>query len=141
MTELFGWLRTHDTAFWWLGITSALTFVGTLILVPLLLVRIPADYFLRPQDHHHGPGQHPVLRLCAVLLKNLLGMTLVLAGIAMLVLPGQGVVTILLGLMLMNFPGKQALERRIVSRPAVLRAINWIRAQAQHPPLDVPPRP
>jgi len=39
------WVRIHEIAFWWIGILSMATFVGTLIIIPILVVRIPADYF------------------------------------------------------------------------------------------------
>jgi len=58
-----------------------------------------------------------------------------LAGIAMLVLPGQGILAILGGIELMDFPGKYRLERWIVSRPAVLRSVNWLRRRMGRPPL------
>jgi E3 ubiquitin-protein ligase DOA10 len=139
MTQIFAWLRAHDAVLWWLGALSLLTFVGTLILIPLLVVRIPADYFRR--DRHppqSRPRQHVVLRVCGLIVKNLLGIVFIVAGLIMLLLPGQGVLTILIGLTLMNFPGKHALERWIVRQPAVLRAINWIRAKAHQPALEFP---
>jgi len=55
----------------------------------------------------------------------------------MLLLPGQGLITILIGIMMLNFPGKLAMERRIVQQPTVLRAINWIRAKAARPVLQI----
>jgi len=70
-----------------------------------------------------------------IMIKNLLGAIIVLAGIAMLVLPGQGIITILLGIFFMNFPGKYKLELWIIKRPAILKSINWIRAKANHSPL------
>jgi putative transmembrane protein PGPGW len=70
--------------------------------------------------------------------KNLVGLAFVLAGVAMLVLPGQGILTIVIGLSLMNFPGKHVLERYIVQQPSILRAINWMRHRAGQPPLKVP---
>jgi hypothetical protein len=79
-----------------------------------------------------------VLRVCGLIVKNLLGIVFIVAGLIMLLLPGQGVLTILIGLTLMNFPGKHALERWIVRQPAVLRAINWIRAKAHQPALEFP---
>jgi len=62
--------------------------------------------------------------------KNILGLVLVAAGVVMLFLPGQGLLTIFLGIVLMNFPGKYRLERYIVSRGPVLRGVNWIRRRA-----------
>jgi hypothetical protein len=49
--------------------------------------------------------------------------------------PGQGVLTILLGIMLLDFPGKRALETRIVGRPRVNGAVNALRARFGKPPL------
>jgi hypothetical protein len=135
---MFAWLRGHEAVLWWMGALSVATFVGTLIGLPILVARIPADYFRtdrRSASHH---AQSSVPRVLSVLLKNLLGIVLILAGVAMLVLPGQGILTILMGLMLMNFPGKRALERRLVQQPSVLRAINWMRARAHQPALEVP---
>ena len=131
------WLRGHETLFWWLGALSILMFVGTLVALPIIVVRLPADYFRR--DQHATPHQWPTpLRLLGLVGKNLLGIVLVCLGVAMLVLPGQGILTMLIGLMLMNFPGKRTLEQRLVQQPAVLRAINWMRAKAHQPALEPP---
>jgi hypothetical protein len=125
---------------WWMGAVSMLTFVGTLIVIPFLVVRIPTDYFIRDRRHQISMrDQLSIPRLLGLVLKNIIGLIFILAGFAMLVLPGQGVLTILLGIMLMNFPGKLALELHIAQQPTVLRAINWMRQRANHPPLLVTP--
>jgi Putative transmembrane protein (PGPGW) len=132
------WIPFSNATLWWMGILSVVTFVGSLIALPFLVARIPADYFVRDwQGHTARRIQHPVLRLIGLVCKNLLGLAFVLAGVAMLVLPGQGILTILIGLSLMNFPGKRALERRIVQQPTILQAINWMRHKAGQPPLNV----
>src|SRR5687767_10609960 len=127
---MFAWLRGHESVLWWLGALSVVTFVGTLVALPLVVARLPPDYFTH--DHHpsrrrHAPsaGSHLLWRLG----KNLLGILIVLAGVAMLLLPGQGILTILIGLMLLDFPGKRRLERHLVQQPSVWRAINWMRAK------------
>ena len=43
--------------------------------------------------------------------------------------PGPGLVFILLGLSLLDFPGKRALQRRVVTRPFVLRVLNKTRTR------------
>lgn len=137
---MLGWLHGHEAVIWWLGALSLVTFLGTLLALPIAVAWIPADYFVRDQyqgRHHHGSST--VLHLLRLVGKNLLGLVFVLTGVALLVLPGQGILTILLGLMLMNFPGKRALERRLVQQPTVLGAINWLRAKAHQPALMVPP--
>jgi hypothetical protein len=71
-----------------------------------------------------------------LILKNLFGAILVLAGLSMLLLPGQGILTILVGLMFLDFPGKFAMERRLVRQRPVITAINWMRRRANRPPLQ-----
>lgn len=137
---MFAWLRGHETLLWWLGALSIVMFVGTLVVLPVVVARLPADYFTRDHRHaSHHQAQSTTLRLLGLLGKNLLGLVFVLAGVAMLVLPGQGLLTVMIGLMLMDFPGKRALEWRLVQQPAVWRALNWIRAHAHQPALQNPP--
>jgi len=130
------WLQTHELLLGWLSVVSAIMFVGSLIAIPWLVMRIPADYFLR-QRHYadRWRPRHPLLRVIVLTLKNLAGVALVAAGVAMLVLPGQGILTILVGLLFLDFPGKFALERRMAEQPPVLRAMNWMRSRAGRPPL------
>ena len=55
----------------------------------------------------------------------------------MIVLPGQGVLTMLIGVSLLDFPGKRQLERRLIGQRALLRTINKLRAKFGRPPLVV----
>ncbi|MFC1642902.1 PGPGW domain-containing protein [Myxococcota bacterium] len=107
--------------------------VGSLFLLPFCLARIPADYF-QANRRQRLPGRSWWL---ARLSKNLLGLCILGLGIIMLVLPGQGLLTIMVGLWLVDFPGKYRLERHIVCLPGALRAINHLRARAGQPPLRV----
>jgi len=133
------WVRIHEIAFWWIGILSMATFVGTLIIIPILVVRIPADYFKHEkQKPDHFYRRYSFIGILVLALKNLLGLIFIIAGLAMLLLPGQGIITILIGIMMLNFPGKFALQLRIVQRPTVLRAINWMRTKTNRPALKVP---
>ena len=136
------WIQDHQALVWWMGTFSVLSFFGSLLLIPVLVVRIEADYFTRSKvpagwwKHHH-----PALRLLLLVLKNLIGAVFVLAGIAMLVLPGQGLLTILVGLLFLNFPGKRALERRLVCVSHINRSLNWLRRRAGRKPLQLPCKP
>ncbi|MCC5809032.1 MAG: hypothetical protein JJU06_01565 [Ectothiorhodospiraceae bacterium] len=122
--------------YWGLGSFSLLMFLGTLVLVPMIVVRIPADYFAGDRREKVPViRRHPLIQAALVVAKNVLGLILVLLGLAMLVLPGQGVITILIGLMLMNFPGKYRLEKWVISRRPVRRSINWLRVRAGRPRL------
>ena len=128
---MFAGLEQWANELWWLAGVSALTFVGSIALVPILAVRIPADYFSTARrGKTPWARKFPILRLLILILKNLLGVILVLGGILMLFLPGQGLLTMFLGTVLMDFPGKYRLERYLISRGPILRSINWIRKKA-----------
>jgi hypothetical protein len=113
----------------YMAIASAVMFVASLIAIPLILVRLPANYFDR--DVPRKRTDHLIVRVA----KNILGGVFVVAGVAMLILPGQGLLTILIGISLLDFPGKRRLQTRIVSQPTVLSAINAIRRRFDKPPL------
>jgi len=118
---------------------SIVMFIASLLSLPWLLSLIPADYFVSAEPYKvEHPPTHPVIRLIVVSLKNLLGWILIIAGIAMLVLPGQGLLTIVMGLLLINFPGKRRFERSLVRSPRVLRSINWFRGRRGKPSLLAP---
>jgi len=134
---MFDWIRSHQAFFAWLGIGSLVMFVATLLLVPILVARMPVDYFQRDREENSRlKFRHPVLWLITVFVKNVLGLLLILMGFSMLFLPGQGILTILAGITLMDFPGKRSLVRWIVMRTPVRRAINWIRRKFHQPPLE-----
>lgn len=120
-------------------VISALMFVGTILLIPIIIVRLPVDYFLHDDERAWLAGYHPVLRHVGVIVKNGLGLVFLLAGIAMLVLPGQGLLTMVIGLSLLNFPGKRKIERRLLTQPMVLQAMNAIRRKFDKPPFAQPP--
>ncbi len=123
----------------WVFALSIVMFVGSLIAVPILVARMRPDYFLeRRATEEYWSGRHRAARFTVLLLKNIIGWVLVLAGFAMLVLTGQGILTILIGMTLLNFPGKRKLELWIFRLRHVSRAINWVRTKARQPPLILP---
>jgi hypothetical protein len=120
-----------------LFVFSIVSFLGTLIAIPFILVRLPPRYFDERHPRTWMENHHPVLRVIGHLIKNLLGLVFFLAGVAMLFLPGQGILTMLIGISLVDFPGKRRLERKLVGHPTVLKTINVIRAKYGKPPLIV----
>jgi len=130
------WIDAHSALLWWLAASSVVMFIASLIVVPLVIARIPADYFAHQERPARPRRSWPtVTRMIYVMLKNAIGLVLVVAGIVMLVLPGQGLITLFIGLTLMDFPGKYRLERHIVAYPGVRQAMNWLRARRGAPPL------
>src|SRR5437773_1877177 len=69
-----------------------------------VLVRLPADYFVGPTAPGFWRDRHPVLRAAGRVLRNLIGVALVVAGVILAVpgVPGQGLLTILIGLMCLD---------------------------------------
>lgn len=118
---------------WAVGI-SLVTFLVSLLAVPIVVIRMEADYFQRSASE--ALPRTP-LRLVRRAAKNVIGWILILMGILMLVLPGQGLLTIALGVSLIDFPGKRRLQLRIARMKGVYTPINWIREKAGKPPLDL----
>jgi hypothetical protein len=138
LARLLDWLEAHPALLEGVLAASVLTFVGSLLVLPVLVAAIPRDYFAHKQPPPpRWKLEHPALRMLVLGLRNLLGALLLFAGLVMLVTPGQGILTILVGISLLTLPGKRAFEIAIVRRPGVLRALNWVRARAGKPPLEV----
>jgi hypothetical protein len=123
----------------WLAVSSLFMFVATLIAIPVILMRLPADYFDIRKPRPWMENHHPLLRVVGHLVKNLVGAIFLFAGFLMLFLPGQGVLTMLIGLSLIEFPGKRRLEAKIVGQPTVLSTINAMRAKFNKSPLIIAP--
>ena len=120
-------------------VISIIFWIGTLIAVPLVIVWLPADY-LADEDRFLVRERIPsIWRYPYLILKNVFGVIFIVAGLAMLVLPGQGILTLVLGLALINFPGKHRTIQRILGQRRILAAINRLRTRAKKPPLEKPP--
>ena len=134
------WISENQRLLEWLGSLSLVMFLASLGALLVIIIEIPADYFTRekrnPIRKHH---QNRVLWTGLIVLKNVIGLSIVLLGLLLLLLPGQGLLTILIGLTLMNFPGKFTLESKIVRQRPIHRSMNKIRLWAHKRPLKIPP--
>ncbi len=124
-----------------LTVVSVFGFIGSLIAIPLILVRLPADYFDTRTPRHWMKDHHPLLRLIGLIVKNIVGAVLFLGGLAMLFLPGQGLLTMLIGISLMDFPRQRELEAKMVGQPTLFGVINTMRQKFHKPPLSLAPDP
>jgi len=122
---------------WSLFVLSIVGFIGSLIVIPFILVRLPPQYFDVRYPRTWMKEHHPVLRWVGLILKNVVGVVFFLAGVAMLFLPGQGLLTMLIGLSLVDFPGKRRLESKLIGQATVLKTINALRHKFGQPPLTV----
>ena len=111
-----------------------------------MVVWIPADHFKsdRPQPTSWWRSQ-PVLYGSVVVLKNAAGLVFLALGVVMALplVPGPGLVFMLLGLSLLDFPGKRTMEKRLLAVPAVIGFLNGVRARFGRLPLvlDAPGTP
>lgn len=138
------WIGDYKEVWLWVAGASGVFFLASILVIPVLIVRMRAEYFVLPEEHPHPESlaaRRPAVRWAGLILKNVAGVLLILAGIAMLVLPGQGLLSILLGVMLTSFPGKRRLELRIFRLRGVRRAVDGLRRRFHKPPLVLPGEP
>lgn len=135
--EVLQWLQENEVLLAWLGGISLLMFSGSLLAVPVIVALMPEDYFVRIS---RGPLKRGPLRQFLHILKNILGVLLLLTGIILLLLPGQGFLTMVIGLGLTDFPRKRELQIRLVQLPRIRSSIQWLRSKVHHRPLILPAR-
>jgi len=137
LVEYFGSLTL--TKILTIGSLMILSFGLSFVIVALVLVNIPKDFFRSDYEHHLFSDRHPVIRWIAIVSKNLLGICLIVAGIILSLpgVPGQGLLTILIGLILTDIPGKRSLEVKLLSRPPILAAVNRLRQKYHRAPLQL----
>ena len=113
------------------------SFLINLGIVSAILVKLPADHFSKNRKTKFWHGRNPALNAAKVIGKNLLGVFLVALGIVLSLpgVPGQGLLTILLGIMLLDFPGRERLEQKLLSKPSIVNTINRLRGRFGKPPL------
>jgi hypothetical protein len=139
-----GLLRTLVETYNELGIWAR---VGIVVAIALgttaagftAIVLLPADHFLPRPARDTWWRRHRLVHWTFLLVKNVLGVIILALGVVMLVAPGPGLVFMLLGLSLLDFPGKRSIERKLVGRPSVMRFLNELRASFKKPPFAIEP--
>lgn len=135
---MLSYLQENEYLLLILGLVSIVSFLATLVIIPWIVLRIPADYFSKPRRVLLvSSDAHPSLKITVFIVKNLFGISIVVLGVALLVFPGQGLLTILIGVILIDFPGKYRFQRWLISREPVLKSVNWLRKKGHKKPLIV----
>ncbi|MCG8619674.1 MAG: hypothetical protein MI802_25915 [Desulfobacterales bacterium] len=128
-------ILTYQTQLMWISGISLVCFLLSLAAVPWMVARIPVSYFTDLAGNKRAvPSRHLVIRV----LTNLAGACLLMMGVIMLFIPGQGLLTILVGLLLLDFPGKTAGILYLSRQAAVQSALNWMRQKKGVAPLKFP---
>lgn len=138
--EIWQWLlQFWETLTWsrilWGLLITVVSIVVSYGLIVVGMIKIPADYFSSSYVREIKTDKHFSVRWAALIGKNIVGFLLIITGIVMIFTPGPGVPTILLGLIMMDIPGKRPLEAKLIQRPMVLSAVNELRAKYNKPPL------
>ncbi len=107
------------------------SFFANLGIVTWILVKLPADHFSKSRKTKFWAGPRPWIHAAKVIGKNIGGVLLVAVGIVLSLpgVPGQGLLTVLLGIMLLDFPGRHRLEQKLLSKPSIVNSINKLRGR------------
>ncbi|RUO35517.1 hypothetical protein CWE13_11345 [Aliidiomarina shirensis] len=108
--------------------------LASMLIIPFLIIKMPADYFIDKRRKRNWT----IPRIILYVLRNVFALVLFVAGVLMLVLPGQGLLTLIIAAVVSDFPGKFAFERWLLRQKGVLRSINWIRKRYDKPNIEVP---
>lgn len=141
LTQQFNLTEIPDpfvSLFGYFTVISIATFFLSLLVIPLIIGYLPSDYFLKLKQREHSRQNLTINSLLILVLRNILGTILLFAGIAMLFLPGQGLLTILLAILVMTIPGKKHLVLRLVSQPTIQKSLNWVRSKNKKTPFTWP---
>ncbi len=130
------WILDNTVLLGWLGAFSVAVFFGTLIALPMVIIKLPHDYLQRPDKS--SVLQDSIVYVPFLFVKNTTGVLFIITGILLLFLPGQGLLTILIGVLLIDLPGKRRVVRRLVKRKGALKTLNRIRRTFNKPPLLLP---
>jgi len=128
---------------WQKVVVGALIFLASFFInlgiVSFILVKLPADHFSKKRKTKFWAGPRPAIHAAKVIGKNIGGVLLVALGIVLSLpgVPGQGLLTVLLGIMLLDFPGRHRLEQKLLSKPSIVNTINRLRERFDKPPLQL----
>ena len=138
--KIISWSSMNSDLLFLLGSLSIFILIISVFMMVLIISFLPEDYFKSENRNLISSVQnsrYPLLKLLVLITKNFFGVLLLLSGILMLVLPGQGILTIITGLVFMDYPGKYKFERKLLRQKGVINSINWIRSRLSKPPLKV----
>jgi len=134
--SIVAWLMSYSSILIGLGGLSVLILVFSIAGMGWFIAQIPEDYFIHDKRQaRHWNKYSSQARIAIIIFKNIFGGIMLVGGLFLLVLPGQGLLTMIIGLLLIDYPGKFQLEQKIISIPSIFRSLNWFRAKARKPNL------
>tara|TARA_B100000424_G_C22833284_1_gene445018 strand:+ start:293 stop:724 length:432 start_codon:yes stop_codon:yes gene_type:complete len=138
--KIISWSSMNSDLLFLFGSLSIFILIISVFMMVIIISFLPEDYFKSENRNLISSVQnsrYPLLKLLVLITKNFFGVLLLLSGILMLVLPGQGILTIITGLVFIDYPGKYKFERKLLRQKGVINSINWIRSRLSKPSLKV----
>jgi hypothetical protein len=138
--KIISWSSMNSDLLFLLGSLSIFILIISVFMMVLIISFLPEDYFKSENRNLISSVQnsrYPLLKLLVLITKNFFGILLLVSGILMLVLPGQGILSIITGLVFIDYPGKYKFERKLLRQKGVINSINLIRSRLSKPPLKV----
>ena len=134
--ELVHYITNNPAILGWIVFGSFVYLVAFLLLMPFIAAKIPADYFGAEQKKPYAP-KNLILYVVYKGLKNLIGLLFVVGGLLLLLTPGQGILGILIGSLVLEYPGKYRFQRWLIGKKPVLDGLNWLRKIGGAEPLQI----
>ena len=138
--KIITWSSMNSDLLFFLGSISVFVLIISVFMMVLIISFLPENYFKSENRNlisNVKNSRYPLLKFFILIIKNFFGILLFLSGVLMLVLPGQGILTIITGLVFIDYPGKYKFERKLLRQKGVINSINWIRSRLNKPSLKV----
>lgn len=121
-----------------MGAVSVLGMALVVAATHLVVRQMPIDYFRNRNAEIGHAGGSKAGRTAKEIGRNVAGVLLFIAGIVMMLTPGPGVLALLLGLILVDFPGRRRLLTRIAKGRKMREKLNGMRRRVHREPFDFP---
>lgn len=135
MDQVLSWLDQYKLLFSSFAILGVLLLVISLVATPWLISRLPNDYLIKAGLREKPRG---FIRTVIYCVRAVIGLILVILGFVLMLTPGPGLVVLIVGISLAEFPGKERLLVSIATQPSVLKSLNWMRTRRGKQPFDYP---
>jgi len=134
MDQYLLWLNQYKPFLSVIAGLSLLLLVLSLLATPWIVARLPSDY-LQTNKLNRPTG---IFGSILFALKALIGFILIAFGLLLFITPGPGLVVLLVGLSMAEFPGKHRLMTKMAGQPRILKSLNWMREKRGKEPFGAP---
>lgn len=136
--DIVGLLK-NDIFIFYTAVFSVLFFLVGITLIPYLILKIPYDYFNYSSKKAYFSNKREIaVYYLKMILRNIAAFLLFLIGVILLFIPGQGLLTIFLSLLLADIPGKYKIEKYMIKKEKIYNMLNGFRQKHGVKPFVLP---